>query len=341
MRVHPYESVPEFEDLGEGIFRAKIPQPFYEDNNIYLIDSGEPVLIDSGYVQNLGLLQRALRGLGYSLHHIKKIFYTHDHIDHISAALVMRSYSNARLYGMVGMAAHVGDYRDHMLRFQRANNRLIYKSQADHDQRRTLARKSENSFIRFLDAVEMDHKVDPVLHMDVELQEGDVIPIGDRELGFLYTPGHNQWHLTPYLVGEGIYFTGDLVLQNVSAVYAELDGNLSHYQESLNRLLNLPIRRLMPAHFDEPDKPQRAIKLLIRTIGILERGVKNRLKEGFIDLRDLTIQAMGEKIEERGHYATALAVMHSFIDKFNREGHIQIQEMDPPYEKYAWMDSKE
>ena len=338
MRVHSYDSVPQFEDLGEGIYRVKIPQPFYEDNNVYLIDSGEPVIIDSGYVQNLGLLQRALRKLGYSLHDIKKVFYTHDHIDHISAALVMRSYSNARLYGMVGMAGHVGDYRDHMRRFQRANNRLIYKSQADQEQRRALARRSEDNFIRFLDAVEMDHKVDPVLKMDVELQEGDVIPIGDRELGFLYTPGHNQWHLTPYLVGEGIYFTGDLVLQNVSAVYAELDGNLRHYQESLDRLLQLPIRRLMPAHFDEPKSPQRAIKLLVRTIGILERGVKNRLKEGFIDLRELTIQAMGEKIEGRGHYATALAVMHSFIDKFNREGSIEIKEMDPPYEQYRWKD---
>ena len=137
-------------------------------------------------------------------------------------------------------------------------------------------------------------------------------------------------------MGEGIYFTGDLVLQNVSAVYAELDGNLGKYQESLDRLLKLPIRRLLPAHFDEPANPQRAIKLLIRTIGILERGVKNRLKEGFIDLRELTIQAMGEKIEGRGHYATALAVMHSFIDKFNREGCIEIKEMDPPYEQYRW-----
>lgn len=313
----------------------KIPQPFYEDNNIYLIDSGEPVLIDTGYVQNLGLLQRALRKLGYSLGSIKKIFYTHDHIDHISAALVIRSYSSAKLYGMVGMAAHVGDYRDHMRRFQRANNRLIYKSQQDQEQRKALARKSEESFIRFLDAVEVDRKVDPILRMDVELQEGDVIPIGERELGFIYTPGHNQWHLTPYIVGEGIYFTGDLVLQNVSAVYAELDGDLKKYQESLNRLLNLPIRRLLPAHFDEPENPQRAIKLLIRTIGILERGVKNRLKEGFIDLRELTLQAMGEKIEARGHYSTALAVMHSFVDKFNKDGRIEVREV-PPYEQYTW-----
>ena len=113
----------------------------------------------------------------------------------------------------------------------------------------------------------------------------------------------------------------------------------AYYQDSLDRLLQLPIRRLMPAHFDEPESPQRAIKLLIRTIGILERGVKNRLKEGFIDLRDLTIQAMGEKIEGRGHYATALAVMHSFIDKFNRQGSIEVREIDPPYEQYRWIGS--
>ena len=336
MKVYQYDKVPELEDLGENIFRVKIPQPFYEDNNVYLLDSKEPVLIDSGYVQNLGLLQRALKRAGIALKRIKKVIYTHDHIDHISASLVLRSYTGARHYGMVGMATEVGDYRMHMQRHQRAMNRLIYKAHANYNFRRELSEKSKESFIRFLAAIDTGKKVDPVLKMDVELQQGDVIAIGDRELGFLHTPGHNKWHLTPYLVGEGIYFTGDLVLKNVSSVYAEVDGDLDLYQQSLKRLLNLPIRRLLPAHFNEPANPQKAIKLISRTIGILERGVINRLKEGFIDLRELTLQSMGEKLEQSSHYATALAVMHSFSMKFQKQGNLEIKEVDPPYEQYRW-----
>lgn len=334
MKLHSYDHIPEFEDLGDSIFRVKIPQPFYEDNNIYLIDSGEPILIDCGYVQHLGLLQRALKKAGYSLRHIKKVFFTHDHLDHITSSLVLRSYSTAKHYGMLGMSQAIGDYRAHLQRFQLANNRLIYKSQPEQEKRKALRERSEKNFINFLNAVELDNKVDPYLKMDVELQEGDVIPIGERELGFIYTPGHNKWHLTPYLVGEGIYFTGDLVLKNVSSIYAELDGNLQLFQNSLERLLTLPVKRLLPAHFDEPQNPQRAVKLLLRTLGILERGVINRLSEGFTDLRTLTLKAMGEKVQSGGHYATALAVMHSFIDKFKKEGKLEIKEIEPPYEQY-------
>ncbi|MCB1202499.1 MAG: MBL fold metallo-hydrolase [Leptospiraceae bacterium] len=334
MQVHHYGDSPEFRDIGEGISVISLPQPFYDNNNVYLIDGDEPVLIDSGYVQSLGLLQAALRKKKLSLAKIKKVFYTHDHVDHITASLVLRSYSPARHYGMLGMSEHVGNYSRHLERMQMAMNRLVYKANSDYDKRRALKEKAQASFIRFLDAVKADSKVDPVLKMDVELQEGDVVSIGKRELGFIYTPGHNRWHLTPYLIGEGIYFTGDLVLKNISSVYAEVDGNLQHYKESLSRLLQLPVRRLLPAHGEEPVNPQRAIKILMRTIGILERGVLARLQEGYTDLRQMTVSAMGEKVEESSYYPTALAVMHSFIAKYRALGAIEIDERDPPYECY-------
>lgn len=339
MQVHHYEKVPDFEDIGDGILRVKIPQPFYEDNNIYLIDDGEPVLIDCGYVEHLGLLQRALKKAGYSLAKIKKVFFTHNHLDHITSSLVLRSYSSALHYGMVGMSAATGDYRVSLQRAQMANNRLIDRSQQDVEQRKLLKKKAEKNFIHLIKEVNIDSKVDPILRMDVELQEGDVIPIGKRELGFLYTPGHNRWHLTPYLVGEGIYFSGDLILKNVPSIYAEMDGDLNLFEKSLRRLLQIPIKRLLPAHFDEPENPQAAIKLLLRTFSIIEKGIKKRLQNDFVDLKTLTIQSMGSKIIESGHYPAALAVIHSFVDKFCRQGHIERKDVEPPYEQYRWIDA--
>lgn len=336
MKLHHYENIPKFEDIGDSILRVKIPQPFYEDNNIYLIDAGEPTLIDCGYVEHLGLLQRALKDAGYSLAKIKKIFFTHDHLDHISSSLVLRNYSRALHYGMLGMSSAIGDYRAYLQRMQLAINRLIYKSQPEQEQRKILKEHAEKNFIHLMKEVDSDAKVDVMLKMDVELLEGDVISIGDRELGFLYTPGHNKWHLTPYLVGEGIYFSGDLVLKNVPSIYAELDGDLQLFQESLERLSKLPIRRMLPAHFDEPQNPQAAIKLLRRTFSILENGIKKRLRNDFVDLKTLTLQSMGTKITESGHYASALAVVHSFVDKFKKEGSIEVKEVEPPYEQYRW-----
>jgi glyoxylase-like metal-dependent hydrolase (beta-lactamase superfamily II) len=172
--------------------------------------------------------------------------------------------------------------------------------------------------------------------MDEELLEGDVIRVGRREIGFLHTPGHNRWHLTPYILGESIYFTGDLVLENISSVYAEIDGNLNDYYNSLHRLSRLPVERLLPAHGQEPESPARAIRLLSKTLGLLERGVMRRLKQGQFDLKELAVSAMGAKIMDSSHFITAIAIIHAIIQKFNAAGCVQVHEIEPPYEQYSW-----
>ncbi len=338
MRVHTYKRhIPPVEEIGRDLYRTSIPQPFYAPNNIYIIAGAEPALIDTGYVQNLGLLQRALRSVGLSLQKIRHIFYTHDHIDHISAAICVRFYSKAKLYGMAGMAEHIGDYGVHLKAFERAVYRLVYKALRDVNDRRTRLEKEREGWRRFFKSVSSgEHKVDPIMRMDVGLVEGDVIAVGDREIGFLHTPGHNNWHLTPYILGEGIYFTGDLVLENVSSVYAELDGNLDQYIASLERLLKLPIRRLLPAHGKEPEDPRRAIKVLIKTLALLERGVMRRLKEKEHDLQELVLAAMGEKIQDSSHYVTGLAIIHAIIQRLIARGEVAVDEIDPPYERYLW-----
>ncbi|NBU99766.1 MAG: MBL fold metallo-hydrolase [Spirochaetia bacterium] len=337
MILHKYESIPDIEKIGKNIYKTTIPQPFYAPNNIYIILSDEPAMIDSGYIQNLGLLQRALRKIGLNFSKIKHIFYTHNHIDHISAALTIRNYSKAKLYGKENMANKIGNYLDHMQYFQRGENRLIYKAIYNFELRKSYIDIADKERKKLNQAYAKTQKVNPILKMDIELVEGDVIDIGDRLIGFLHTPGHNLWHLTPYIVGEGIYFTGDLVLSNISSIYAEIDGNLSDYLKSLERLSHLPIKRLLPAHGQEPNDPHKAIKTLHKTLLILERGVIRRLKNSHYDLNDLALEAMGEKVKNSPYFVVALAIIHSILLKLKEQNMIRIIEVDPPYEKYEWI----
>lgn len=338
MKVHQYKRhIPPVEEIGPELYRTSIPQPFYAPNNIYILNGPEPAIIDSGYVQNLGLLQRSLRQIGLSLAKIKHVFYTHNHVDHISAAIVIRYYSKAKLYGMAGMAEHIGHYGKHLQEFERAVYRLVYKALHDQADRKARLEKEREGWQRFFKSISSgEHKVDPLMKIDVGLVEGDVISIGDREIGFLHTPGHNNWHLTPYILGEGVYFTGDLVLENVSSIYAELDGDLGDYHRSLERLLNMPIKRLLPAHGKEPEDPKRAIKVLKKTLALLERGVIRRLKEGEHDLQELALAAMGEKIQDSSHYVTGLAIIHAIIQRLIQRDEVGVHEVDPPYERYYW-----
>ena len=208
------------------------------------------------------------------------------------------------------------------------------------EERKKKVQKINNAWKPFYSAYEKDKKTNPILKMDVELVEGDVINIGEREIGFIHTPGHNLWHLSPYILGEGIYFTGDIVLENISSIYAEIDGNLNEYHNSLNRLLKLPIKRLLPGHGEEPKDPKRSIKLLSKTLHILERGVSRRLREGGeYDLNELACLSMGEKVKNSPYFVVALAIMHSIVQKLIQIGSVQINEVDPPYEKYFWTGS--
>ena len=341
MKVHRYEKTPDIEEIGKDIYKTTIPQPFYAPNNIYILQSEEPALIDSGYIQNLGLLQRALQKIGLSFSKIKHIFYTHNHIDHISGALTIRNYTDAKLYGMEDMSQKIGNYLDHMQYFQRGENRLIYKAIQDSSLRRSYIEIADKERKKLNKAYSQTNKVNPVLKMDVGLVEGDVIDIGDRLIGFLHTPGHNLWHLTPYIVGEGIYFTGDLVLGNISSIYAEIDGNLSDYLKSLERLSLLPIKRILPAHGVEPVDPKKAIKTLHKTLLILERGVVRRLKAKQYDLNDLALEAMGDKVKNSPYFVVALAIIHAILLKLKSHGHIRIIEVDPPYEKYEWIGDRD
>lgn len=338
MKFHKYNiEIPEVEEIGKNIFKIVIPQPFYDPNNIYILNGKEPTMIDSGFILNLGLLQRSMKKIGLSLSKIKHIFYTHNHLDHISASLTLRAYSNAKHYGMQGMAKFVGNFKEHNDSFQRTMNRLVYKAIPDPEKRKKEILRTEKGHIDLLNAMKGSKKTTPNLKMDVELVEGDVIDIGDRLIGFIHTPGHNMWHLTPYILSEGIYFTGDLVLQNISSIYAEFDGNLSHYHRSLERLVNLPIKRILPAHGPEPQNPKRGIKILIKTLNFHERGVIRRLKLGSYDLNDLVIEAMGEKITDSPYYVVALAIIQSIILKLISQNQVRILEIDPPYEKYEWI----
>jgi glyoxylase-like metal-dependent hydrolase (beta-lactamase superfamily II) len=339
VKVYRYKSsdIPEVEEIGPEIFRIVLPQPFYAPNNIYLIHSGEPSLIDTGYILNLGILQRALKKFGLSLKKIQHIFYTHNHIDHISAALNLRYYTDAKMYGMLGMANYIGDFRSHQEHQMRAETRLIYKGIQDIEFKKLKLEKLKVRWERFFKAYgNATQNTDKRVIIDTELVEGDVIEIGKREIGFLHTPGHNRWHLTPYILNEGIYFTGDLVLENISSIFSELDGDLALYHNSLERLMNLPMKRLLPGHGEEPIDPKRAVKLLSKTLHILERGVIRRLRSGIFDLHSLTVQAMGEKVIENNYYVVALAIIHSIVHKLIKKGDVKIIEVDPPYEKYEW-----
>ncbi len=81
------------EQITKNIWRLKKGPGL--SSNIYLIDFGEPILIDLGTSKNSKVLIKKLNSIGYKPEDIKIIIYTHFHYDHVGNP---KDYPNAKLH---------------------------------------------------------------------------------------------------------------------------------------------------------------------------------------------------------------------------------------------------
>ncbi|MCU0824881.1 MAG: MBL fold metallo-hydrolase [Leptospira sp.] len=338
MKITIPKKIPPMEEVGDGVFKIVLPQPFYAPNNVYIYEGSDGLIfIDSGYIESVPMLQASLRTRGYSLNDIRHIIYTHNHLDHISSSLVLKSYAkNVTYYGYRAMQDGVGNYLESMLLFEEATEDLFHKAFGDKEELHRILSESRRGWRQFFSKFKETKKGDPILRIDVAIDHNDSLELGGKNFRFLYTPGHNLYHITPIDPEHGIYFSGDLIIANLTAIYSEMDGSLGDYYFTLSKLLDEPIRRMLPAHGQEIEDPKKTILVVKKTLSILEKGVIRRLKEGASDLKVLMEAAIGKKVHNGGHLPTALGLVYSIIQKLVLEGSVRIEKRENGYEVFHY-----
>ena len=124
------------------------------------------------------------------------------------------------------------------------------------------------------------------------LRDGDVARAGDESLQALHTPGHSPDHLAFWHEPTETIFTGDLVVQGSSVmIHWSRGGDLGQYLASLERLLSLGPRRLLPAHGPAIDDPQTIVTRYIEHRRQREQQVLDALGAGHA-----SVQAIAESI---------------------------------------------
>lgn len=91
---------------------------------------------------------------------------------------------------------------------------------------------------------------------DHEVADGTTFSIGNDSLRALHTPGHRFDHLCYFLEGPRILFAGDLVAGVGTVVISPPEGDLQDYLNSLARLQEMDIARIVPSHGPLIDAPQ-------------------------------------------------------------------------------------
>ena len=82
-----------------------------------------------------------------------------------------------------------------------------------------------------------------------------MIDLGGRKIQVLHTPGHAPGHMCFWEHERGSLYTGDLVYKKTLAAYFPTT-DPEEYLRSLEKIAELPVKRVFPAHFGldvEPD----------------------------------------------------------------------------------------
>lgn len=349
----------EIYQVSDRIYRITLLQPFYAPNQVYLVRDDMTMLIDSGYVESIAPLALALKSLGLKMRDVDTIVYTHPHIDHITGGLLWSQYApTTERWGHYNMARDIPDYPEFIDVWQADTARILTLAFRDKQARNTRIRRANDRWARFVrrfaegldgprgarakdggSAPRTKNKIgDRSVKLDRLLKEGDEFPTGKLKFRILETPGHNTWHITPVETSVGFAFTGDLLIGNIPAIYDKLDGNFELFQQSMMKLLELrkaaPNTRFLPAHGEEIENPERAIRIVLKTIGILEHGILKKLVEGRKGIVDLMESALGTQVEGGNHFITALELMEALLRKLIREGRVGSEVYKDGYEEF-------
>jgi len=209
---------------------------------LYLLDGDPLTLVDTGPATRTAWrkLVRGLQARGYAPRDVQRVLVTHGHHDHFGAASRL-----ARL----GAEVHVHPHD--------ANNLLLRR---DYPRRWRRLRRSGLSVGRtsaiLFSLFTLDLTTRRLLHY-TPLADGEALPHENDSIRVHHTPGHSPGHVAFELEREGVWITGDTLLDGITpnAVVEEdpedparLFLSIAAYNRSLALLEEAAPALILPAH---------------------------------------------------------------------------------------------
>ncbi len=224
----------------------------------YLIKSGgETALVDCGWNTDNAYkaLETGMQEHGSHPTAIQKLFITHVHPDH---------------YGMAGRLKQLSSCEV-----------VIHEKDAEVITTRYFAPKPlADEMSHFMEMNGVPPISAPTMSMgsfgmldkvsavppDTEVKGGETFKVGDFDFEIIWTPGHSPGHICLYEPNRKILMTGDHILPTITpnvSIHTQTHGSpLGDYMRSLEKLIDLDVKYVLPAHeFDIRDLKKRIVEI--------------------------------------------------------------------------------
>jgi glyoxylase-like metal-dependent hydrolase (beta-lactamase superfamily II) len=232
-----------------GIHRLAIPTPFAVGRvNVYLIEDDPLTLVDSGPNSGSSLdeLERALGRLGRRIEDLELILLTHQHIDHIGLAEIIRARSGAEVAAIDRLVPFVEGYREAAA----AEDAFATATMLRHG--------IPPEVVTALQAVSRGFRAWGA-RADVtrSLSDGEDLELRDRTLRVTFRPGHSPTDTVFHDEQRRILIGADHLLAHISSnplMTRPLDGQerppqaLVAYLDSLRKTQAMDVDLVLPGH---------------------------------------------------------------------------------------------
>ena len=140
---------------------------------------------------------------------------------------------------------------------------------------------------------------------------------GGVTLRALFTPGHEEDHVSYYLAADRVMFTGDTVLGGSSSSVRDL----GPYMRSLELLASYRPARVFPAHGPLVDKGTERILSYIAHREERERQIVAALEQGLTDVYQI-VKAVYPRNLRKGLRETAARNVRTHLAKLKEDGRV-------------------
>lgn len=237
-------------DSGYYVIRQSMPYPLGE-TNVFLIESSEGwVVIDVGIDidSTRQVWQQALREVGISFKHIKKIYITHCHPDHLGAARWLQQCSNAPVFMLREEIERANKY----VFLEERNFRELYRKAISSQIKQT--RFPEYLFDSLVE--DWYAEVRP-LYLEpgeiIPLEKGDIIDLGGSPFSIIPAPGHSDGQFMLWSAKRKHLFLADVLSAEAYLHFTDwpntdVSNPLESLFELLDRLKGWGPARTFPGH---------------------------------------------------------------------------------------------